>query len=61
MVDEVAVIGFLKTKPDRLEVVLTGRDPSEELLILADYVSEVVMRKHPFESSNTPARPGIEY
>ncbi|NLB28348.1 MAG: cob(I)yrinic acid a,c-diamide adenosyltransferase [Clostridiaceae bacterium] len=61
MVDEAAVISFLKTKPDRLEVVLTGRDPSEELLACADYVSEVVMRKHPFESSNTPARPGIEY
>ncbi|NLA96392.1 MAG: cob(I)yrinic acid a,c-diamide adenosyltransferase [Clostridiaceae bacterium] len=61
MVDEAAVTGFLKTKPTRLEVVLTGRDPSGELLTHADYVSEVVMRKHPFESSGTPARPGIEY
>lgn len=61
MVDQAAVMEFLANKPARLEVVLTGRDPSEQLMAQADYVSEMVMRKHPFESSRTPARPGIEY
>ncbi len=61
MVEEAAVIEFLDGKPARLEVVLTGREPSDQLLARADYVSEVKMVKHPFESSRTPARPGIEY
>lgn len=36
-------VQFLKDRPDNLEVVLTGRDPSDELLELADYISEVKM------------------
>ena len=45
---------------DNLEVVLTGRDPSDELLELADYISEVKMVRHPFEKG-IRARKGIEY
>ena len=51
---------FLKEKPERLEVVLTGRNPSDELLDLADYVSEIRKVKHPFDRG-IPARRGIEY
>lgn len=61
MVDEGVVVDLMKTKPPRLELVLTGRDPSPALLEHADYVSEVKMVKHPFESDKIPARPGIEY
>ncbi|MFA5586076.1 MAG: cob(I)yrinic acid a,c-diamide adenosyltransferase [Saccharofermentanales bacterium] len=61
MVDESDLLALLESKPANLEVVLTGRDPSGALLAKADYVSEVVMRKHPYETSRTPARPGIEY
>ena len=43
-----------------LEVALTGRDPSGDLLACADYVSEIQMRKHPYEKG-IPARKGIEY
>lgn len=53
-------IQFLKEKPEGLEVVLTGRDPSDELLELADYISEVKMVRHPFEKG-IRARKGIEY
>lgn len=60
MVPPEEVADFLRRKPEALEVVLTGRDPSEELLGLADYVSEVVMRRHPF-TVGVPAREGIEY
>ena len=38
----------------------TGRDPSDELLELADYISEVKMVRHPFEKG-IRARKGIEY
>ena len=61
MIDEEELISFLRTKPPHLELVLTGRDPSEKLIECADYISEVVMIKHPYEHSKMPARPGIEY
>ncbi len=60
MVPEADLTAFLKDRPQRLEVVLTGREPSGRLLDLADYVSEIRMRKHPFERG-IPAREGIEY
>ena len=59
MIDETKVIEFLKTGPE-LEIVLTGRDASEKLIELADYVSEIKCIKHPMEKG-VPARRGIEY
>ena len=50
----------LKDRPEDLEVVLTGRDPTGEILDLADYISEVKMIRHPFEKG-IRARKGIEY
>lgn len=54
------VADFLKNKPEKLEVVLTGRNAPKELVELADYVSEINPQKHPFEKG-VPARKGIEY
>ena len=51
---------FLKEKPEALEIVLTGRNPEEALVELADYVSEIRKVKHPFDRGIT-AREGIEY
>lgn len=51
---------FLRCKPAGLEVVLTGRNPSAELIEAADYVSEIKKIKHPFEQ-NVKARRGIEF
>ncbi len=56
MVDEGIVVDFLKTKPPRLELVLTGRNLSPALLELSDYVSEFVTRKHSFETSRIMPR-----
>lgn len=53
-------LAFLREKPGELEVVLTGRNPSEDLLELADYVSEIQKVKHPFDHG-IHARRGIEY
>ncbi len=54
------VLDYLKNeKPAHLEVILTGQQPSEELMALADYVSEIRKIKHPFDQG-LPARPGIE-
>ena len=54
------VVNFLKNKPERLEVVMTGRDAPKELTDLADYVSEIKKIKHPFDKG-MPARKGIEF
>ena len=65
MVPERDVLEFLENRPGRdqtdgLEIVLTGRDPSEKLTAAADYVSEICKRKHPFDRG-IMARRGVEY
>ena len=60
MISEDRLLELLRQKPEELEVVLTGRDPSDALLAAADYVSEMCKRKHPFEKG-VPARKGIEF
>ena len=59
-VPEEALQEFLQNKPEHLEVVLTGRNPSEALLAQADYVTEMKKIKHPFDRG-VLARKGIEY
>ena len=48
-IDEGRLLEFLKTSSGHTEIVLTGRDPSKELIACADYVSEVKKIKHPFD------------
>lgn len=57
-VDE--VIGFLGHKPEKLEIVMTGRKAHERLIEIADYVTEMKMHRHPYEKG-IKARKGIEY
>lgn len=59
LLSEDLVLNFLKNKPEHLEVILTGQDPSPALVELADYVSEIKKIKHPFDQG-MPARKGIE-
>lgn len=60
LVREAQVLEFLASRPAELEVVLTGRNPSEKFVEIADYVSEIRKVKHPFDKGIT-AREGIEY
>ena len=55
-----SLLEALDHRPDGLEVVLTGRGPSEELLSRADYVTEMRAVKHPYEKG-VGARKGVEY
>lgn len=59
-IPEQRLVSFLQSKPENLEVVLTGRQPSAQLLELADYVTEMKKIKHPFDRG-VPARRGIEF
>lgn len=59
-IDESDLVSFIKNKPKNLELVMTGRDASDELIDLADYVSYIGMVKHPYEKG-IAGREGIEY
>ena len=60
ILDETELLEFLASVKDKLEVVVTGTHPSNKLTELADYVSEIVKRKHPYDDG-VAAREGIEY
>ena len=60
LIDHTKSLAFLEKKPKELEVVLTGRNPDEKLIGLANYVSEIRKIKHPFDRE-IRARRGIEY
>jgi len=50
---------LIKTRPEHLEVVLTGRNPPECLIEVADYISEIKEIRHPY-NKGICARKGIE-
>lgn len=55
------VIDFLKTeKPPMTHVVLTGRNAAEEIIEIADLVTEMELVKHPFRSG-IKAQLGVEF
>ncbi len=59
LIDRTKVLELLRNKPHGLEIVMTGRNPHEELLAMADYVTEMLKQKHPFDQGIV-AREGIE-
>ncbi len=59
-INEERLLTLISSKPEKLEVILTGGNPSKALLASADYVTEMVMRAHPY-TRGIPARKGIEY
>ena len=60
-VDVAEVVAFLSSeKPAMTHVVLTGRNAKEELIEIADLVTEMELIKHPFRSG-IKAQIGVEY
>ena len=58
--DEDVLVHYLKEeKPKQLEVILTGQNPGEKIIELADYVSEIRKIKHPYDKG-LGSRWGIE-
>ena len=57
---EEEVLSLLEAKPERLELVLTGRGATEGIIAKADLVSEIKEVKHPYEQG-MGSREGIEY
>lgn len=60
LLDEDTVLSYLKEKPERLHVIITGRDDSDRLIDLADLVTEMKEIKHPYRKG-VKAMKGIEY
>ena len=59
--DIAEVVRFLTTeKPEMTHVVLTGRNAKEDLIEVADLVTEMELVKHPFRSG-IKAQVGVEY
>ena len=54
------IIKIIKEKPASLDLVLTGRDAKEEIIDLADLVTEMKEIKHPFKSG-IKAKKGIDF
>ena len=60
LIDESRIIDAIEQKPDRLEIVLTGRAATDGILATADYVTEMKKVRHPFDRG-VAAREGVEY
>ncbi len=54
------VVAVLASRPERTNVIVTGRDAPDEVVALADTVTEMVKVKHAFDQ-DIRARKGIEY
>lgn len=59
LLSEDKLIEWLEKKPEHLEVVMSGRNPSDRLKEHADYISEIKKIKHPFDQGLS-SRIGIE-
>ena len=54
------VLDVLKNRPLDKHIVITGRNAKEELIEIADLVTEMELIKHPFRSG-VKAQAGIEF
>jgi len=54
------VVETLRNKPRDTHVIVTGRNAKEELMEIADLVTEMTMVKHPFRAG-VKAQAGIEF
>jgi cob(I)alamin adenosyltransferase len=55
-----ALVSLIKSKPKKTELVLTGRGIPEKIIELADYVTELTLKKHPY-NQGVLARKGIDF
>ncbi|MCK4443004.1 MAG: cob(I)yrinic acid a,c-diamide adenosyltransferase [Thermoplasmata archaeon] len=54
------VLALIAKKPDEVELVLTGRNAHPEVSRIADYVTEMLAIKHPYDQGQV-GRKGIEF
>lgn len=54
------VVEMVKNKPERLTIIVTGRNADEKLIEIADTVTEMVVLKHAFDAG-VKAQKGVEF
>ena len=59
LLSEKDALEFLKARPKKLEIVLTGRGATPKLMKYADYITYIQKIKHP-KDEGIKARKGIE-
>jgi len=59
ILDVESVVELVKSRPTDVEMVLTGRYAPQEILDLADLITEMKEIRHPYQKG-IPAREGIE-
>jgi len=60
LLDRGAFLEFVRHKPETLELVITGHKPEPAIIDCADYVTEMVKIKHPYDRG-VSGRRGIEF
>lgn len=60
MIQQEELLAFLRKEKGRVEIILTGRNPGDEILELADYITEMKKIRHPYERG-IAARKGVEF
>ncbi len=60
LINEGDLLNLLRNKPQKVAIILTGRNASPELIKMADMVSEVLAIKHHYEQGADCCR-GIEF
>jgi cob(I)alamin adenosyltransferase len=55
------VLRVLRGRPSEVHIVVTGRNAPEELIEIADLVTEMKQVKHPYHDQGTKAQKGIEF
>ncbi len=60
MVGESEVFEFIANAPKSMEIVMTGHNPPERFIEIADYVTEFKKIKHPYDKGII-GRKGIEF
>ena len=60
VLSEYEVREFVSNAPKNLEIVMTGHNPLEKILELADYITEMKKIRHPYDEG-VQARFGIEF
>ena len=60
-VDLDEVVEVLQAKPEMKHVVVTGQNAKDEIIEIADLVTEMTQIKHPYRDQGVKAQEGIEF
>ena len=55
------VVEVLQAKPEMKHVIVTGRNAKDEIIEIADLVTEMTQIKHPYRDQGVKAQVGIEF